>query len=209
MKNPYIHESMLAHIDKSCIETIFEIGCRDGLYTQPLWDIYKPKVLYSFEANPQLQKTIEENQKKLGDKVVHTNIGLWSTERELVFYLHPDGGSSSFYKHPRDRTEAIVVGATTLDLFCEKHAVEKIDLICIDVEGAEPAIFTNQKILNTVTYIIAEVAFDPMWKKGCPHIEHLEGSLAPYGFEMVNTLLNPTKQFGDTLWVKKGNEQKL
>jgi|18_taG_2_1085343.scaffolds.fasta_scaffold00973_9 FkbM family methyltransferase len=200
--SPFVYPSFLKHINVEDINIILELGAKDGMYTNRINEVYKPKFIYSIDANPESAQEIKKNQKKL-DNVEHTAMALGPTRGNVPFYIHPNGGSHSFYKHPEDPTREIIVPCITLDTFCGIKNIKNIDLICADVEGAEPSIFKDQKILETTKYIITEVKFEEhFWGKDYPGIDELTDSLRPYGFHMVEILRQPGVPFGDSLWVK-------
>jgi FkbM family methyltransferase len=200
--NVGIIDKFTKHINLTDIDVILELGCRDGLYTKELLNFYNPKMIYSIDCNPFVQEEIINNIKNLKN-VKFYPIALSDSEGFLDFFVHPDPGSSSLYKHPINPTVKISVKSTTLDNFCEEQKIDKIDLIMADVEGAEARIFKNQKILNTVKYIISEVKFDDDFKgKDFPNINHLKDSLEPFGFKLIETHVTPGFPFGDSLWIK-------
>lgn len=199
----YLIEEFTKHIDIEDVTCLLELGARDGYDTKPLLDYYKPERLFSIDANPNAKQTIENSVAPL-EQVTFSSIALSDEVGEVHFYLNLDcPGSSSVHNHPTCRTKHITVPATTLDLFCKDNDISRLDLICADVEGAEPQIFKDQKILHTTKYIICESKFDASWKGlDFPGLSDLKESLEPFGFEMVEVSYAPGNQFGDTLWVK-------
>ncbi len=201
--NVGILKTFTKHINIDEVNVLLELGARDGLYTKEFLDFYKPTILHSIDANPELTEIILNNQKDLAN-VKYTNIALSDTIGNVDFWVHPDQGSSSLYKHPKDYNRKITVEATTLDKFCSDNNLTSIDLIMADVEGAEAQIFKNQEILKTVKYIITEVKFEPSWKGlEFPGIDKLEEALEPAGFKLIETLYHPSKYFGDQLWIRE------
>jgi FkbM family methyltransferase len=205
--NVYGHNDFLKHINIESIDTILKLGAFDGSYTSEINDIYNPKKIYSIEANPDKVEIIKNNQNNL-DNVDFSSILLLDVSREVDFYFISESGIlSSIYKHPAEsNTNKIKLNSITLDDFCKLKNITSIDLICADVEGSEAQIFKNQKILNTVKYIISEVKIDKLFKGELfPGIYELQQSLEPYGFLMVEYICRPGFPFGDSLWIKNNN----
>jgi len=202
-QNPFIKPHFLKHLNIDKISCILELGARDGLYTKFIKDCVNADTIICIEANPFLIPYIKENLNGLENVSLH-NIALFDKIGNIDFYLHSDGGSSSIFKYPNVDMEKIQVPCTTLDEFCRTEKIEKIDLICADIEGAEAAVFKNSNMVKKCSYIITEVKFDEDFKgKDFPNIKDMQESLHPLGFEMVETLVAPGVPFGDSLWINK------
>lgn len=200
--NPFVHPLFSRHINKEDVKTVMELGVRDGLFTKVIQDFYDADEIICVEANPSLIETIRRNQLTCKNARLF-NTALFDKKGLIEFFLNEDGGSSSIFDHPFCPTQRIEVPCDTMDSFCQQNGIEKLDLICADVEGAEAAIFKNSEIVNNCKYIIAEVKFDEFFKgKNFPNIRDMENSLNPMGFKMVETLVRPGYPFGDSLWIK-------
>lgn len=203
LDNPFINPKFTKHLNIEKISCVLELGVRDGFYTKSIKDCVNADTIICIEANPFLIPYIKENQDKLENVSLH-NIALFDKIGYIDFYLHEDGGSSSIFKHPHDSMKKIQVPCTTLDEFCRTEKIEKIDLICADIEGAEATVFKNSEIVKKCDYIITEVKFDEDFKgKDFPNIKDMQESLHPLGFEMIETLVRPNFPFGDSLWINK------
>lgn len=189
-------------IDIENIDYILELGAYDGNYTKEINWLYKPKKIYSIEANPLQIDKIKINQSMLTN-VELFNVALWSEETTLSFNVFDDFGdfgSSSFYEHPTLKSKKIEVKTKTLDSFVKENNISRIDIILADVEGAESNIFKNQEFLKKVKYIICEAKLDTEWKgKHFPNINNIKESLEPLGFIIIKEIYC-TPQSGELLW---------
>ncbi len=200
--NPFIHPLFSRYIEKNKVQVIMELGVRDGLFTKVIKGRYEAEEVICVEANPFLIESIKASHSGF-EGVRLFNTALFDKEGEIDFFLNEDGGSSSIYDHPFCPTQKITVPCDTMDSFCAKNNIQKIDLICADIEGAEAAAFRNSKIVKNCKYIITEVKFDDFFKgKDFPNLKNLEDSLHPMGFKMVERLVRPNYPFGDSLWIK-------
>jgi FkbM family methyltransferase len=69
----------------------------------------------------------------------------------------------------------VLVPAITIEELCKQNGIEKIDLLKLDIEGAEELILKNATFLARTEYIIAEL-------HGHYGFESFQRDIAPYGF---------------------------
>lgn len=189
------------------VNIVFELGARNGLYTKEIDHYYNPSKIYSFECNPSSITTCIENTKDLHN-VFFNNLAVCDYSGNIDFYQantceHADDGSSSIFNLSKlSGMKKVSVECTTLDDFCKANSIEKIDLICADIEGAEVKAFTDQSILHHTRYIITEVQINPSWKAECPTIVDLERTISQYGFEKA-AYIDGCGHAGDALYINK------
>jgi FkbM family methyltransferase len=119
----------------------FDLGANYGVYTILAADICTNGQVHSFEPQEALFNCIKDSlalnaatNVTLNQMVVANSLG------ELTFYETKDedlAGYSSLYSHDWIDGKTITVQATTLDYYIQEHSIQHIDLIKIDVEGAE------------------------------------------------------------------------
>ena len=91
--------------------------------------------VYGFEADPLNCPAIKEAIKTRECKnMTLVEKGVWS-ENSKVYFLGEKGGSSKIV--PEGTPNAVEVPVQTIDSFCEENNVRKIDVIKMDIEGAE------------------------------------------------------------------------
>ncbi len=84
------------------------------------------------------------------------NIGLWSEDSSLEFYVSSQNADSSFIK-PRVYTEIVSIPTKRLDSIFD----ERIKLLKIEAEGAEPeALMGCENLLGNIEYISADLGFE-------------------------------------------------
>ncbi|MEW5735729.1 MAG: FkbM family methyltransferase [Thermodesulfobacteriota bacterium] len=132
-------------------DTVFDIGANVGRFTSFAAKLVgKNGRVYSFEPQSYPRKVLSQMKSIRGFfqvTVVDTALSDQVGKAAITIPLkdgwkpksacgHLDGtGEGAF------RTET--VDLTTLDLFCESHAVERLDFIKCDVEGAELKLFSS------------------------------------------------------------------
>ncbi|WP_185963415.1 FkbM family methyltransferase [Flavobacterium gawalongense] len=147
----YIRDK-LKKIDKV---VIFDVGANVGMYTILLNEVFSEnsKIL-SFEPS---KKTFN----KLGlntNHIKHTNLfnfGFGNTNNFLtLYYNQEESGLASVYKRKLDHFNIKMdlkeeIEIKTIDSFCEKRSINKIDFLKLDVEGHELSVLNGAiKMIN-------------------------------------------------------------
>lgn len=84
------------------------------------------------------------------------NIGLWSEDSSLDFYVSSHNADSSFIQ-PQSYTEKITIPTQRLDSLFD----QPVKLLKIEAEGAEPeALIGCERLLKNVEYISADLGFE-------------------------------------------------
>ena len=79
----------------------------------------------------------------------------------------------------------ITVEAVRLDDWANKNNISNIDLLVMDLQGAEvEALKGAGDLLKNVKYIITEGCVQPFYQ-GAPHIDEITALLEDYGFSLV------------------------
>jgi hypothetical protein len=89
---------------------------------------------------------------------------------------------------PVDTKEKIRVQTTTIDRFCQEHAIAAIDLLKLDVQGAEPLVLKGgeQMIRNgKVRLVYTEILTLPSYTGQLELSEFLR-MMQGYGFQLFN-----------------------
>lgn len=117
-----------------------DIGANLGFYSVKFgkWVLPGGKVA-AFEANPVMAKRVAENlalnnfsHASVIQKAVHSQSG------NVTFFIHPSPGKSSIDpQHVPHPVEQITVQAITIDEFIVRENWERLDVIKLDIEGAD------------------------------------------------------------------------
>ena len=190
MISDYLHEGFTSLIDKQSIHTIVECGSRDGLYTIALLEYFEPDVIYTFECNPESIPVCLGNIEGQ-DKIQFIGAAVTNVDARIPFYptdttKDQNIGASSLFKHlwgfPQTETE---VWGMRLDTFMQEYDVDCIDLLCMDIQGAEPlAIEGLGSRIKDITYIITEVC-DKIFYEGEVPFQQFNDTLEKLGFECL------------------------
>lgn len=165
--------------------------------------------VYAFEAESgnyaQLCRNIELNKLKINPN----NLAVYSSNGTITLNIYPPqkwgwhsiGSYESGGFKPVDKQQ---VGSTTLDQFCLDKNISKIDLMKIDIEGAEPEAFAGAARLlksHSIEKIIFEISLDPL--KGMGHVTAdvvsplLNAGYKIYEINRNGTLNGPKDEFNN------------
>ena len=155
------YSRFLQHINTNEVNTICELGSRDGIDAVHLAEYFDADVV-AWECNPPAIELCREN---IGDndRVTLVDKACWSHAKTLTFYPVTNGNvgaSSAFqfnsdYPHEDLEQSQIEVEALRVDDWWEANRSDSIDLLAMDLQGAElEALKGMGNLLNDVKYII-------------------------------------------------------
>ena len=122
---------------------VIDIGAHVGYYTLLAAKLSGPKGrVYAFEPDKDNHALLLKNIGLNGyDNVVAAQIAMSDRVGNSTLYLTAlDSGRHSMYHHGLPERGEATVETTTVDSFLESEGWPSVDLIKIDVEGAEPAV---------------------------------------------------------------------
>ena len=182
--------------------------------------VYKNARIYAFEANPDSYKVCLENTKDY-DNITVINKAVNDHDGTCVFNaIDPDktetpwfdgnrGASSLFKSNGKyDHIEKYVqkeieVPCIQLETFCEENNIDHIDLIWMDLQGAELIALKSmgRELMSTVKVIHTELEMTPIYKDQCL-FEDVNQFLKNYNFYKAEG--NNAMQYGQNfIFVKK------
>lgn len=157
-KTNYLIDSFTQHfIDRFSVNTVVEVGARDGLDAINLAKFFPNAVIHTFECNPDTVNTCKQNiTNSKQNNIIFINKGLSDVETELPFYSYKldNSGASSFYKRiDFDQTQQLTGVINVIRL--KDYIQENIDLLCLDVQGFELNVLKGSD-LSKIKYVIME-----------------------------------------------------
>jgi FkbM family methyltransferase len=169
------------NILKQNIKTILDIGSRDLTEGSYFAERYPNATIYSFECNPATLPLCEKKAKNykniiLTSKAVNEYTGFctfYPTDPEKTITTWEDGnpGASSLFKangnYPIEHyvQKEITVPCIRLDDVLKDNNIEKIDMLWMDLQGAELlALKSLGSYLEKVSFICTEVEINPMYE---------------------------------------------
>ncbi|HVZ95250.1 MAG TPA: FkbM family methyltransferase [Chitinophagaceae bacterium] len=123
---------------------VFDVGANEGHYALLLQDAFRDHepAIYAFEPIKRSFSTLVQNT-AMATGVHPVNCGLGAREETATIFANYEGsGATTFYRdailgYRSNKNFSEEIQLTTLDLFCEKNAIDNIGFLKIDVEGHE------------------------------------------------------------------------
>jgi FkbM family methyltransferase len=133
---------------------IFDVGSRDGLQSIEFYNHFPNAIIYCFECNPNTINICKKNIENYKDRIHLIEGAVCDYDGEITFYpinqketqtTWEDGnpGASSIFKSNGTYTEEhylqyeITTGCHRLDTVMKNYNIPKIDIIWMDLQGAE------------------------------------------------------------------------
>ena len=139
-------------------QVVLDIGANVGFYSRLILEKYKEVELYSFEPVPQVFDCMQKNLACYANrdvKLFNLAFGAGKELRKMKF----DPGNTLISS--LGNSGNIEVDVTTLDEFCKENAINKIDILKIDVEGFEHEVLQGaQSVLKNVRYLMLEITLE-------------------------------------------------
>jgi len=195
----------------SAAPIIVEAGAHNGTDTVELAQLWRQGSVHAFEPVPALFLELRNKTKDLANVFCYPYALAAQTGRPR---LHVSGGisdgSSSLLEpalhrtfHPEVTFDGMIeVEAVTLDSWAEDHAVGKVDLLWLDLQGMEPAVLrASLRILPGVRAVHTEVSLAAMYA-GTELYPQFRTWMESQGFCVVREFL-PYADMGNVLFVRQ------
>jgi FkbM family methyltransferase len=152
--NGYYEKNETDYWFKRCKEaaTVFDIGANVGYFSLLAARSFKSKnaTVYAFEPVTKTFNRLKENiflnnfsNVRVFQKAVSSNNGAI----KINIGNNQNWGMSSINTHEYLSGDSEIIECITLDSFCETQKIDKIDLIKIDVEGAEYRVLKGMEVV--------------------------------------------------------------
>jgi FkbM family methyltransferase len=120
-------------------DTLFDVGANVGDWTRRAAPLHPAAKIHCFEIVPGTYSALRTALADLDDRVILNNFGLGRGDSAVDLFVSPtDNLISSIYSFDaaaaRQRIEGHIRDAMT---YVDSHRIKKIDLLKLDVEGAE------------------------------------------------------------------------
>lgn len=149
---------------------IFDIGANTGQTLEAFKYNFPDSSIYSFEPGPETYFELKRSHDKKSN--VHLeNMAVASTSGQRDFLENKSPEMSSFLEYNQDDwggyRRTIKVNAVSVDDYCIKNNIKKIDLLKVDTQGYELEVFKGAiKMMkqNNIQLLYFEFIFSEMYK---------------------------------------------
>jgi FkbM family methyltransferase len=151
-------------------DVFIDVGAHVGYFTLLASRRVGPAgTVLSIEPNPFAVEQLAQNLARshiANVRVEHTACG--ESHRAVQLHLHTESNSSMASLSTANATGgvSVEVPCTTLDQLCLKHGLARVNLVKIDVEGAEPSVLRGMKRLMTDIRPVIVLELEPQLLKG-------------------------------------------
>jgi FkbM family methyltransferase len=175
-------ENFIKHIkNKNEPYIIFDIGSRDCVQSIEFYEYFPNSKIYAFECNPNTLDICKKNIESYSDRITlikgavcdyDGNIKFYPINQQKTITTWEDGnpGASSIFKSNGNYTvetyiqDEITTPCHRLDSVMNKYGISKVDIIWMDLQGAELlALKGLGNHLQNVKYIHTEVSYKEMY----------------------------------------------
>jgi FkbM family methyltransferase len=204
-----------ALIDPLKVRVALDVGSRDGEVALYLKQHYPNATVYAFECNPVAIKICHQQlaghkQVFLVDRAVSDvegSLDFFAIDPEKTVTPHKDGniGASSLYEAKTDYPyetyvqKRITVDSITLEAWAQRQGIANIDLIWMDLQGAElRALKGLGHLIQSVKLIYTEVEYKEIYVDQ-PLAAEVRDFLYTSGFRLYKQFC-VSEWFGDELF---------
>ena len=184
---------------------IFDIGSRDCVQSIEFYNTFPNSKIYAFECNPNTLDICKKNIEPYSDRITLIEGAVCDYDGNITFYpinqqktitTWKDGnpGASSIFKSNGKYTietyiqDEIITQCHRLDSIMNKYGISKVDIIWMDLQGAELlALKGLGNYLQNVKYIYTEVSHKEMYS-GQVMFDELNNYVLSNGFVIKNIL---------------------
>jgi FkbM family methyltransferase len=148
---------------------LVDVGVNFGVFALAMAHEHSRATIHTFEPAPRIFSVLRENLHRNHVINVRTNQIALSDQTGVLKFTVNEG--SEALSHIGEKltdlnalTTTLEVQSVTLDEYCQKNGIERIDMLKIDVEGAEPKVLRGaSKLLSGKRIACIYLEFCPLW----------------------------------------------
>lgn len=120
----------------------FDVGANKGEYTKTLVRVFPGGKIHCFEPSAETYRMLKENIGTNGNIILNNFAVSDQVQESRLYYDQEGSGLASLYNRQLDYynidfSKSEMVNVETLDYYCKKNQIRKIDFLKMDIEGNE------------------------------------------------------------------------
>jgi FkbM family methyltransferase len=167
------------------VTTVLDIGANIGTTSVLLLNAYPNATVIAIEPDQGNFEILEKNLRPYGARAILLRSALWNREEDLMVDRghFRDGGEWSFQVKTRDLNERADVKGVTLRDLIARYDLQTIDILKIDIEGAERHVFDSSiaDSLSMVKHIAIELHDEESRRLFVASVAGFPGQLSEHG----------------------------
>ena len=201
----------LSRVMRHPVRRILDVGGNAGQTVHKFHELWPDALIDSFEPTPALFEKLRARCESTPRATAH-KLALGASNGTMPFYCYESGLQNSFVRNPDlPVKEEFAITVQTLDNWAAERRIESIDLLKIDVEGAECDVLAGAAGLLNVSRIHAILAECSLYPDDHSHgsFEKIRRQLASHGFYFIafhgqfNRVDNHQFVYADALFVHR------
>ncbi len=190
-------------------KVIFDIGANRGDTAIKYSNLFPTAKIFAFEPFVETFKKLNDNIKDT-QNISTYNIAIAEKNGETIFYSNKNEDTNSLLSSTKiglssdEQVKTIgqtIVNTETIDSFCSKHSIDKIDILKMDIQGAELLALNGAiKLLEEkkIRLIYTETYFRRQYNNQ-PLFHDISKFLASYGYYLQD-VYSPIYGNGSIAW---------
>jgi FkbM family methyltransferase len=188
-------------------KVIFDVGANVGQSAQTYRRLYPKAEIWSFEPFPATYKNLCGS---ISDPKFHpVELALSDRIAKTELNIGAESITNSFLRRQTDSGATVEVQTDTIDHFCWERGIPTIDILKVDVEGAEERVFKGAREMfsrGAIRAVFVEVYFRPIYDR-MPLFWDLDSHLNRFGFGLcglysLNSSRDGFLNFGNALYLR-------
>jgi FkbM family methyltransferase len=166
-------------------KTIFDVGANVGQTSKIYRRMFPSADIWAFEPFPEnfavLRQALRDNHFHPAALAFSDQVG------PVALNIGGANITHSLLRRETDTGKTVQIQSETIDHFCAEHGVPVIDILKVDVEGAESRVFMGARAMfsrRAVRSVFVEVYFEPVYE-GMALMWDLHAQLCESGFRLA------------------------
>ena len=207
--NVYLIQKEL--LKNSEVKIVFDIGAWVGNTAVEYSNYFPNSIVHTFEPFPESFEKLKKKSENFENRIIANQVAISDKVGQATFYsnliettnsLLPSTNTNSKHDYFRNNKKEIKVDTLTIDEYCTKNNINRINIVKMDIQGAELAAMqgaTSMLEASKIDIIFCEVNFIAMYENSALFHE-LVIFLEKFGYRVHNLYGFNSDEHGQLAW---------